>query len=159
MRGFPKKGVPLNHPFISISNGIFHYKPSSYWGTPFYGHPYDCWVYNAKYMLDSIHFAWTYPLVESAELWSLIVMIMGVFLMYNQLGSTRSRSIIFPFITYSWCISCPISDFGGSWFWTWTTTTLSNCPQPSGGSWASVWDHYLVAHRVLPSGKLSHTLW
>ena len=28
---FPKRGVPLNHPFIQW---IVHYKPSSYWGTP-----------------------------------------------------------------------------------------------------------------------------
>jgi hypothetical protein len=30
-------GVPLNHPFI---DGFFHYKSSSYWGSPIYGSPH-----------------------------------------------------------------------------------------------------------------------
>jgi hypothetical protein len=29
--GLPKIGVPLSHPFLF---GIFHYKLSSYWGSP-----------------------------------------------------------------------------------------------------------------------------
>ena len=31
---FPKIGIPPNHPFI---DGMFHCKPSSYWGTPVVG--------------------------------------------------------------------------------------------------------------------------
>ena len=35
--GFPKIGLPPNHPFL---DGIFPYKPSSYWGTPINGNPH-----------------------------------------------------------------------------------------------------------------------
>ena len=37
--GFPSMGVP---PVIIHFNGIFHYKPSSYGGTPIYGNPIAC---------------------------------------------------------------------------------------------------------------------
>ena len=34
----PKKGVTLNHPFQKV----FHYKPSTNWGTTIYGNPHIC---------------------------------------------------------------------------------------------------------------------
>ena len=35
---FPEMGLPLNHPFI---DEIFLYKPTSYWGSPISGTPYE----------------------------------------------------------------------------------------------------------------------
>ena len=40
---FPEMGVPL---IIIHFHGIFHYKPSSYWGTPIFGNPQ---IYSNRY--------------------------------------------------------------------------------------------------------------
>ena len=37
--GFPKIGVPPNHPDLIGFSVIFHYKSFSYWGSPIYGTP------------------------------------------------------------------------------------------------------------------------
>ena len=39
-RGFPKMRVPPNHQL----NRNFHYKPSSYGGSPIYGTPHNSWI-------------------------------------------------------------------------------------------------------------------
>jgi hypothetical protein len=38
--GFPKLGYPKIIHFYNFLDGIFRYKPSSYWGTPIYGNPH-----------------------------------------------------------------------------------------------------------------------
>jgi hypothetical protein len=38
---FPEMGVPPNHTFLF---GVFHFKPTSYWGIPIYGNPHMLYI-------------------------------------------------------------------------------------------------------------------
>ena len=71
---FPKMGVLLNHPFI---DGIFHYKPSSYWGTPIYGNPHIV-ILESKFLSKSSQkweYHWTYHVLSTSG-WLYVILVL-----------------------------------------------------------------------------------